>query len=259
MSRALATPPAHPTTARTPIHHAPAIAPHAVPVADEVSFEVDWDDPELIEALNTIDFGVKARVASSPHHILVDAAMRAEADGVLERRAALPASSKSRNRWSSTNLRAQRRGALSELGAARWLVQAGWSVRRGFLDDATGEHDITVLVDGLPRWGIEVMGAQAAHRALTGACVPPDKARSAANRRKVPLLGYLFVSYGPEPVPDALCIDGFAWIAEVRGAPVRFTEVGSRGCLNHVIPLEALHRPEALLSAMARAAGGLRR
>jgi hypothetical protein len=188
------------------------------------------------------------------HLVVVDDALLAEAHAVLRARAALPAHRKSPDRPASANPRAQLRGALSEAAAARWLERNGLTISRGFDGDAPGAPDISVWSSGAPRWGIEVMGAQAAHRALTGACVPPGKADRAA-RRAPPPLGFLFVSYGPEDVPTIIEVTGFATLDAVRGTAPTVTRVGSSQTFNHSLALASLAPPAALLRALQPDAG----
>lgn len=182
-----------------------------------------------------------------PHDIAVDMPLLKEADAVLARRAWLPAERKSPTGPGSRSRRSQRRGALSEAAAARWLESHGFSIQRGYSHDTLGMPDIVILVNGLPRLGLEVMGAQERHREQTGACVPRNKVLN-ASRRHPWTPAFLLASYGDEPVPQVITITGFAPLKRLLEVPPAQTQIGWSRTMNHTLPLSALVTPDAMLS-----------
>lgn len=148
------------------------------------------------------------------------------------------------DRPTSKGLVSQRRGAIGELVAAKYLRQGGLSVEAGFEEDLRGHSDLTA---GGCR--IEVMTAQIAHRAKTGFCVPPNKLWAARQREA---MGYLFVGTGPEDHPRGAWIQGGVRLENVDADPPRDTFVSNPkyAVQNHVIRESDMLQPAEFLELL---------
>lgn len=166
---------------------------------------------------------------------------QAEVMGLAEAR--LTGRQHSPTRPNASSLASQYRGAAGEVAAARWLVDEGFAVNRGFKHD-NGQPDLEV--NG---WGIEVMSAQVSHREATGFCVPPNKLWAARQRDA---LGYLFVGLPPEEYSPRVWIQAFTYTGQVDADPVTNTSASPGGTAipNHVVRSEHLYSPEHLLDTL---------
>lgn len=155
-----------------------------------------------------------------------------------------PARRQSPDRPTSRNLIAQRRGAIGELVAARYLRDNGFQVEAGFESDHRSQSDLTA--DG---HRIEVMTAQISHRERTGFCVPPNKLWAARQRQAV---GYLFVGTGSEESPQGATVQGGVRIEHVDADDPRDTYVNNPAYAvnNYVIRGEDMVQPAEFLELL---------
>lgn len=148
------------------------------------------------------------------------------------------------DRPTARNTVSQRRGAVGEIAATKFLRENGFEVEPGFETDNPAESDLAV---GGNR--IEVMTAQIAHRDKTGFCVPPNKLRAARSRRAV---GYLFVGTGPEEHPRTVVVQGAVRLERVDADPCRDTWVSSPkwSVTNFVVRDEDLYSPREFVDLL---------
>lgn len=151
---------------------------------------------------------------------------------------------RSPDRPTARNPAAQRRGAVGEVAAARFLRGAGFEVQKGYELDEETESDLTVNGNRL-----EVMTAQILHRERTGFCVPPNKLWAARRRGAI---GYLFVGTGPEEYPSEVEIQAAAMVDDIDADPARMTYVSNPNYAveNFVVRPELLLDPEDLIEQL---------
>ena len=148
------------------------------------------------------------------------------------------------DRRTARNPVSQRRGAVGEIAATKFLRANGFEVEPGFESDNPAESDLAVSGHR-----VEVMTAQVAHRQKTGFCVPPNKLWAARQRGAV---GYLFVGTGPEERPQDVVVQGAVRLENVDADPPRETWVSSprSSAINHVVRDEDICSPHEFVELL---------